>query len=326
MSRRLRERHRTLRAAEIDLVPPKRAGAFRVALCYPNLYYVGMSNLGFQGVLQLLNALPDVVCERAFLPDDVDAADLAQSGHPLTSFESGTPLRHFHVLAFSVSFENDYLHVLKILRMAGIPLRASERTDRDPLVVLGGAAVFLNPEPLAAFADLIAVGEGEALVPRMMDALLGAPTPREGLSALREKDGFYVPSRFTVRYHEDGTVVGLRRPGPGHPPARLAGQDGPAPVGLPHAQHRDVAEVPGGDLARLPLHVPLLLGRLQLPPRARLLAEGDRGPRPRGARPHQQDRPGLDGGRAITRRSRGSWTTWRGWATRSRWPRCAWTT
>jgi radical SAM superfamily enzyme YgiQ (UPF0313 family) len=214
MSRRLRERHRTLRAAEIDLVPPKRAGAFRVALCYPNLYYVGMSNLGFQGVLQLLNAIPDVVCERAFLPDDVDAADLAQSGQPLTSFESGAPLRDFHVLAFSVSFENDYLHVLKILRMAGIPLRASERTDRDPLVVLGGAAVFLNPEPLAAFADLIAVGEGEALVPRLMDALLGAPTAREGLHALREKDGFYVPSRFTVRYHDDGTVAAYDGPGP----------------------------------------------------------------------------------------------------------------
>jgi radical SAM superfamily enzyme YgiQ (UPF0313 family) len=211
---RLRQRHRTLRQAEIDLAPPKRAGAFRVALCYPNLYYVGMSNLGFQGVLQLVNALPDVVCERAFLPDDVDAADLARSGQPLTSFESGTPLRDFHVLAFSISFENDYLHVLKILRMAGIPLRASERSERDPLVVLGGAAVFLNPEPLAAFADLIAVGEGEALVPRMMDALLGAPTPRQGLGSLLEKDGFYVPSRFSVRYHPDGTVAGYDGPGP----------------------------------------------------------------------------------------------------------------
>ncbi|HEX6736810.1 MAG TPA: radical SAM protein [Vicinamibacteria bacterium] len=214
MARRLRERHRTLRQAEIDLAPAKHAGAFRVALCYPNLYYVGMSNLGFQGVFQLLNQLPDVVCERAFLPDDVDAEDLAQSGQPLTSFESGTPLREFHLLAFSVSFENDYLHVLKILRMAGIPLRASERGPRDPVVVLGGAAVFLNPEPLAEFADLFAVGEGEALVPRMMDALAGAATPRAGLDSLREKDGFYVPSRFEVRYHADGTVAGYDGPGP----------------------------------------------------------------------------------------------------------------
>jgi radical SAM superfamily enzyme YgiQ (UPF0313 family) len=214
MSRRLRERHRTLREAEIDLFPPKRAGAFRLALCYPNLYFVGMSNLGFQGVYQLLNALPDVVCERAFLPDDVDAEDLARSGASLTSFETGTPLRDFHVLAFSVSFENDYLHVLKVLRMAGIPLRAADRGPRDPLVLLGGAAVFLNPEPLAPFADLIAVGEAEALVPRMMEALLGAATPREGLAGLGEKDGFYVPSRFEVRYHADGTVAGYDGPGP----------------------------------------------------------------------------------------------------------------
>jgi radical SAM superfamily enzyme YgiQ (UPF0313 family) len=214
MSRRLRERHRTLREAEIDLAPARHAGAFRVALCYPNLYYVGMSNLGFQGVFQLLNQLPDVVCERAFLPDDVDAEDLARSGQPLTSFESGTPLREFHLLAFSISFENDYLHVLKVLRMAGIPLRAAERGPRDPLVVLGGAAVFLNPEPLAEFADLVAVGEGEALVPRMMDALAGAATPRDGLASLREKDGFYVPSRYEVRYHQDGTVAAYDGPGP----------------------------------------------------------------------------------------------------------------
>src|SRR5262245_9232831 len=214
MSRRLRERHRNLREAEIDLVPPKRAGAFRVALCYPNLYYVGMSNLGFQGVYQLLNALPDVVCERAFLPDDVDAEDLARSGAPLTSFETGTPLRDFHVLAFSVSFENDYLHVLQVLRLSGIPLRAADRGPRDPLVILGGAAVFLNPEPLAPFADLMAVGEGEALVPRMMDALLGAPDPRRGLESLCARDGFYVPSRYEVRYHQDGTVAAYDGPGP----------------------------------------------------------------------------------------------------------------
>ena len=98
------------------------------------------------------------------------------------TLDSATPLRDFDMVAFSVSFENDYLHVLKVLRLAGIPLRAKDRTDRDPLVVLGGAALFLNPEPLAPFADLIAVGEGEALVPKMMDTLLGAETPRKGVA------------------------------------------------------------------------------------------------------------------------------------------------
>src|SRR6266581_3650309 len=173
-----------------------------------------MSNLGFQSVYQGLNALADVLCERAFLPDDRDAEELERTGRPLGSFESGTPLRDFDALAFSVSFENDYLFVLKVLRLAGIPLRVRDRGPRDPIVILGGAASFLNPEPLAPFADLIAVGEGEALVPRMMDALLGASDPRAGLDALAPKDGFYVPSRYEVRYHDDGTVAGYDGPGP----------------------------------------------------------------------------------------------------------------
>jgi radical SAM superfamily enzyme YgiQ (UPF0313 family) len=214
MSRRYHDTLRTLREAEVPLQPIKQAGRFRVALCYPNLYFVGMSNLGFHSVYQMMNALPDVLCERAFLPDDVDAEEIARSGRSLATLESGADLRSFHVIAFSVSFENDYVHVLKMLRMAGIPLRAKDRGPRDPVVVLGGAAVFLNPEPLAAFADLIAVGEGEALVPAMMDALVGAPTPREGLDRLDHTKGFYVPSRYEVRYHEDGTVAAYDGPGP----------------------------------------------------------------------------------------------------------------
>jgi radical SAM superfamily enzyme YgiQ (UPF0313 family) len=214
MSRRLHERHSFLREAEVFLQTVPRRGSFRVALCYPNLYFVAMSNLGFQSVYQMLNALPDVLCERAFLPDDRDREELEQSGQSLVSLESGTDLRRFHALAFSVSFENDYLHVLQMLRLAGIPLRAADRGKDDPLVILGGSALFLNPEPLAPFADLVAVGEGEALVPKMMEALLGASDPRRGLDALGEKDGFYVPSRHTVRYHPDGTVAAYDGPGP----------------------------------------------------------------------------------------------------------------
>jgi radical SAM superfamily enzyme YgiQ (UPF0313 family) len=214
MTRRLHERHRTLREAEVRLEPIKRGGSFRIVLCYPNLYFVGMSNLGFQGVQQLFNSFEDVVCERAFLPDDADKEDLERTGQPLTSFESGTDLGAFDVLAFSVSFENDYLHVLQMLRLAGIPLRASERGPRHPLVLLGGAAMFLNPEPLTPFADVIAAGEGETLVPKLMDALLGASDRRQALESLREEDGFYLPSRFEVRYHRDGTVAAYDGPGP----------------------------------------------------------------------------------------------------------------
>ena len=213
MSRRLLERQRRLRAAEVELQPVRRQGSFRVALCWPNLYFVGMSNLGFQGVYQLLNALPDVACERAFLPEDAEVVELLRGRQPLVSFESGTPLRDFDVVAFSISFENDYLYALQMLRLAGIPLRASQRGPRDPLVLMGGAAIFLNPEPLAPFADLMAVGEAEALVPPMMDALMGAPHPRAGLERLSHRQGFYVPSRYEVRYHPDGTVAAYDGPG-----------------------------------------------------------------------------------------------------------------
>jgi radical SAM superfamily enzyme YgiQ (UPF0313 family) len=207
-----------------------RAGSFRVALVWPNLYFVGMSNLGFQAIYRLLNRTPDVVCERAFLPDDEDKAELERTGSPLTSFETGTPLREFDAIAFSISFENDYLHVLQVLRLAGIPLRAKDRGPRDPVVILGGAAMFLNPEPLAPFADLVAVGEGEPIVPRMMEALLGAADPRKGLDALQPKDGFYVPSRYEVRYHADGTVAAYDGPG------RVTRQRGwPGAMGFPQS-------------------------------------------------------------------------------------------
>src|SRR4029453_9488258 len=114
MSRRLRERHVNLRQDEVLLQAVPRAAAFRIALCYPNLYFVGMSNLGFKGVYRMFNDARGVVCERAFLRDAVDAEDLPRSGSPPTSFETGSDLRGFDVLAFSVSFENDYLHVLKM--------------------------------------------------------------------------------------------------------------------------------------------------------------------------------------------------------------------
>src|SRR4026209_2913928 len=100
MSRLLQQRHRGHLEAEIPLQDIKQAGSFRMALCYPNLYFVGMSNLGFHSVYQMLNGMPEVVCERAFLPDDVDADELGLSGHSLTSVESGTPLGQFDVVAF----------------------------------------------------------------------------------------------------------------------------------------------------------------------------------------------------------------------------------
>ena len=326
MSRLLQERHRRLREAEVFLEDMPRQGSFRVALVWPNLYFVGMSNLGFQAVYRLLNRTADVVCERAFLPDDEDKAELERTGSPLTSFETGTPLRDFDVVAFSISFENDYLHVLQVLRLAGIPLRAKDRGPHDPLVVLGGAAMFLNPEPLAAFADLIAVGEAEPMVPRMMEALLGADRSAGGSRVAPAEGRLLRPEPLRGALPRRRHRRRLRRPGQARAPARLAGRDGLPAVGDPDAAHRDVDEVHGRDLARLPVHVPLLLGRLQLPARARLHARRAGGARARGARRREQDRARLDGGLRPPRDRRDRGRPGRHSTTRSRWPRCGSTT
>jgi radical SAM superfamily enzyme YgiQ (UPF0313 family) len=148
--------------------------------------------------------------------------------------ESGSTCGLPTCVAFSVSFENDYLHVLKMLRMAGIPLRAADRGHGRPARVMGGAALFLNPEPLAPFADVIAVGEGEALVPRLLES--GSARPIRGRPRrARAKDGFYVPSRLRVAYNDRRHGRALRRPGPVMRQRGVAGQDGAAADGDPHA-------------------------------------------------------------------------------------------
>ena len=146
------------------------ANRLRIALIFPNTYFVGMSNLGFQTIYRLFNDHPDIVCERAFLPPKQELAELREAGTRIVTLESQTPVRDFDVIAFSVSFEWDYTNVLTMLRLAGVPVRAADRNHTQPLVVIGGAVTFVNPEPLAPFADVIAAGEGEALVPALVDA------------------------------------------------------------------------------------------------------------------------------------------------------------
>ena len=177
----------------------------RVALCFPNSYYVGMSNLGLQTVHHLFNAEPGVSCERVFLPPKQEVRALMAARSPLLTLETQTPVSDFDVLAFTVSFEWDYVNILTIMRLAGIPVYASERTSRHPLIVLGGAVTFLNPEPLAPFVDLVTAGEGEALVPALV-AAAGSADRKAVLRTLATMPGFYVPSLYAVRYADDGTV------------------------------------------------------------------------------------------------------------------------
>jgi radical SAM superfamily enzyme YgiQ (UPF0313 family) len=193
-------------AREVGYVRKTHANRLRVALVFPNTYYVAMSNLGFQTTYSLFNAHADVVCERAFLPPKQELAAALASRRRLETVESGTPLHEFDVIAFSVSFEWDYTNLLTILRLAGMPLYAAERTPGHPLVVIGGAVTFVNPEPLAPFADVIAAGEGEVLIPALTDALRGATSRRDLLDRLALERGFYVPSRIDVLYGPDGTI------------------------------------------------------------------------------------------------------------------------
>ncbi len=135
--------------------------AVRIALVYPNTYYLGMSNLGFQTMYRHLNERDDVVCERAFLPDPSGLEALSRSRKPLVTLESGLPLGSCDIVAFSVSFENDYPNLVRILEIARIPVLAERRTRFDPIVLIGGAITYINPEPLADFADVMVIGDGE---------------------------------------------------------------------------------------------------------------------------------------------------------------------
>jgi len=213
------ERSRDVLSKEVGYIRKPHGGRLRVALAFPNTYFVGMSNLGFQTVYRLFNDLEDVVCERVCLPGRQELAAQLASGQPLRTIESGTLVRDFDVFAFSVSFEWDYTNVVSMLRLAGIPVRAAARTIHDPLIVIGGAVTFVNPEPLAPFADVVAAGEGEELVPSLMGAIRDASDRDDLLRRLTAARGFYVPSFYDVEYAADGTIAAYTpRPGTGAPP------------------------------------------------------------------------------------------------------------
>jgi radical SAM superfamily enzyme YgiQ (UPF0313 family) len=229
------ERARETLSKEVGYTKKPHGGRLRVALAFPNTYWVGMSNLGFQTVYRLLNAEDDIVCERFFLPPKQELAALSASRAPLVTLESQTPVGDFDVVAFSVSFEWDYVNVLTLLRLAGMPSYAAERTERHPLVVVGGAVTFVNPEPLAPFADVIAAGEGEALVPGLRRALAAATDRDDLLRLLSAERGFYVPSLYEPQYALDGTMTGW---------AVRPGTDAPVPVRKAALKTTDAVDPP----------------------------------------------------------------------------------
>jgi len=176
--------------AETGAIVKQGKGLIRVALVYPNTYRTGMSNLGFQRVYQLINEEPSVACERVFLPEPGDPSP------GVLSCETGHPLNRFDIILFSISFENDFIHLVQLLKQTGIPPRSTDRNHLHPLVAAGGVACFLNPEPIAPFMDFFLLGEAECLLARFFELYLSHPE-RSDLKASLETDlpGAYVPAR-----------------------------------------------------------------------------------------------------------------------------------
>ncbi len=199
-------------AAERGTVRKDWAGKIRIALAYPNHYHVGMSNLGFHAIYRLLNDYQDVVCERAFLPEETGTI---HGG--VRSIESQRPLDNFDIIAFSISFENDYPNLLTLLTEAGIPRWSSERNSPHPLVIAGGVTAFLNPEPIAPFVDSFLIGEAEPILEVFLDVYRKHSEKKGLLKALAVNvPGAYVPELYDAIYNPDGTIAEFR-PEPGVP-------------------------------------------------------------------------------------------------------------
>jgi radical SAM family uncharacterized protein len=203
MARKSRKAARQSIESEIGTIRKQWRGKISVVLVYPNRYHVGMSNLGFQTVYRLLNSFDHVVCERAFLPEN----SASEAPRPST-VESGRPITDADIIAFSISFENDYPYLLEIIDQAGLPLKSVDRTVRHPLVIAGGVACLLNPEPMAPFIDCLLIGEAEAILPKFFQVFEPRTDKKTVLKNLAHNvPGTYIPAFYQPRYHDDGTLV-----------------------------------------------------------------------------------------------------------------------
>ena len=184
----------------------------KVAIVYPNTYFVGMSNLGLHIIYEEINLHPSSVCERIFLPEkkELDAYDKTKT--PLMSVETQRPMHQFDVVAFDVTFEMDYFHIPLMLRHGRVPVMSEERTSFDPIVIAGGPCATFNPEPFADFIDAFIIGEGEGIVTAVLERIRkgreNGESREETIAALAQIDGVYVPALYTPQYDENDRFVG----------------------------------------------------------------------------------------------------------------------
>ncbi|MBE9502341.1 MAG: TIGR03960 family B12-binding radical SAM protein [Chloroflexi bacterium] len=191
----------------------------RMALLYPDLYEIGMSNLGLSILYDLVNRQPKALVERAYAPWVDMEAEMRKASLPLFSLESKRPLRDFDIIGFSLGYELTYTNVLNMLDLAQIPVFAAERDDSYPLVIAGGGCA-LNPEPMAEFIDLFILGEGEEVLLELLQTfrrwkLRGSGRKEELLRESANISGIYVPSLYQVDYGDDGTILSIEPTVPG---------------------------------------------------------------------------------------------------------------
>jgi len=195
-----------------SVVKELKPGMLRYAFCFPDLYEVGMSHLGMKILYGHANRRDDVWCERVFSPDSDMQQVMEEMGVPLFALESLDPVKDFDLIGFTLQYEMCYTEVLNLLDLAGLPIRAADRKDPFPLVVVGGPCAS-NPEPIADFVDIVSLGEGEEVSDELFDLCIEAK--REGwdkaeiLRRAAQIPGIYVPSLYTVDYKEDGTIKGM---------------------------------------------------------------------------------------------------------------------
>ncbi len=206
-----------------QIVKDRRDVDTRFAFCFPDTYEIGMSNLGLHILYGALNSEPGVWCERAFAPWGDMEEELRRHHIPLYALESGDPLSEFDIIGFSLGYEMAYTNVLNMLDLAGLPIRAEDRTELTPIVFAGGTAC-INPEPMAKFMDLFAIGEGEDLDLDIVRLLRRAKregwTKRRFLEEASRVPGVYVPSLYDVSYNGDGTLRSVTG-GPGRVTKRI---------------------------------------------------------------------------------------------------------
>ena len=184
----------------------------KVAIVYPNTYFVGMSNLGLHIIYEEINLHSSSVCERIFLPEkkELDAYDKTKT--PLMSVETQRPMHQFDVVAFDVTFEMDYFHIPLMLRYGRVPVMSEDRTGFDPIVIAGGPCATFNPEPFADFIDAFIIGEGEGIVTAVLERIRKGrehgESREETIAGLAQIDGVYVPVLYTPQYDDNKRFVG----------------------------------------------------------------------------------------------------------------------